>query len=75
MYRLVNKTGLISKKMGHYTLSNYGKVVYHSLNIINRGSESFWALKAMDNNEMSSAVTHRADVGNKCKDRRTANTS
>jgi hypothetical protein len=55
MSRLVNKTGLISKKSGRYTLSNYGKVVYHSLNIINRGSESFWGLKALDNNEMSSA--------------------
>jgi hypothetical protein len=53
--RLVNKTGLISKKNGHYTLSNYGKVVFHSLNIINRGSEYFWALKALDNNEISSA--------------------
>jgi hypothetical protein len=55
MSRLVNKTGLISKKSGHYTLSNYGKVVLHGLNIINRGSESFWGLKALDNNEMSSA--------------------
>jgi predicted transcriptional regulator len=55
MYRLVNKTGLISKKRGHYSLSNYGKVVFHSLNIINRGSEYFWALKALDNTEMSSA--------------------
>ena len=53
--RLVNKTGLILRESGHYTLSNYGKVVYHSLNIINRGSESFWALKALDNTEMSSA--------------------
>jgi hypothetical protein len=55
MYRLVNKTGLISKKRGHYSLSNYGKVVFHSLNIINRGSEYFWPLKALDNTEMSSA--------------------
>jgi predicted transcriptional regulator len=53
--RLVNKTGLVSRKMGRYTLSNYGKVVYHSLNIINRGGECFWALKALDNNEMSSS--------------------
>ena len=55
MSRLVNKTGLISKKSRHYTLSNYGKVVLHSLNIIDRGSECFWALKALDNNEISSA--------------------
>jgi predicted transcriptional regulator len=55
MSRLVNKTGLILKKSGHYTLSNYGKVVFHSLNIINRGSEYFWPLKALDNTEMSSA--------------------
>jgi hypothetical protein len=46
---------LISRKRGHYTLSNYGKVVYHSLNIINRGSKYFWALKALDIDEFSSA--------------------
>ena len=55
MSRLVNKTGLISKKSAGYALSNYGKVVFHSLNIINRGSKYFWALKALDNNEISSA--------------------
>jgi hypothetical protein len=55
MSRLVNKTGLILKISGRYTLSNYGKVVFHSLNIINRGSEYFWPLKALDNTEMSSA--------------------
>jgi hypothetical protein len=55
MYRLVNKTGLILRRSGHYSLSNYGKVVFHSLSIINRGSEYFWSLKALDNTEMSSA--------------------
>jgi hypothetical protein len=55
MSRLMNKAGLISRKRGHYTLSNYGKVVYHSLNIINRGSKYFWALKALDIDEFSSA--------------------
>ena len=54
MSRLVNKTGLISKKRGHYTLSNYGKVVFHSLNIINKASKDFWALKALDTDEISS---------------------
>jgi hypothetical protein len=53
MSRLVNKTGLILRKSGHYTLSNYGKVVFHSLNIINRGSECFWALKALDSTDLS----------------------
>jgi hypothetical protein len=53
MSRLVNKTGLILKKRGHYTLSNYGKVVFHSLNIINRGSKCFWALKALDSTDLS----------------------
>ena len=55
MSRLVNKTGLIFKKSGRYTLSNYGKVVFQGLDIINRGSECFWALKALDKNEISSA--------------------
>jgi hypothetical protein len=55
MSRLVNKTGLILKISGRYTLSNYGKVVFQGLNIINRGGECFWALKALDNTEMSSA--------------------
>jgi hypothetical protein len=50
MSRLINKTGLISRKSGYYGLTNYGKVVYHCLNIINRGSECFWGLKALDNN-------------------------
>jgi hypothetical protein len=54
MSRLVNKTDLISKKHGRYVLSNYGKVVFHSLDIINRGSKYFWALKALDNDEFSS---------------------
>jgi hypothetical protein len=53
MSRLVNKTGLILRNRGHYTLSNYGKVVFHSLNIINRGSECFWALKALDSTDLS----------------------
>lgn len=53
MSRLVNKTGIILRKRGHYTLSNYGKVVFHSLNIINRGSECFWALQALDSTDLS----------------------
>ena len=53
MSRLVNKTGLILRKRGHYALSNYGKVVFHSLNIINRGSGCFWALKALDSTDLS----------------------
>jgi hypothetical protein len=54
MSRLVNKTGLILRKSGHYTVSNYGKVVFHSLNIINRGSKCFWTLKALDKDGISS---------------------
>jgi hypothetical protein len=56
MSRLVNKTGLVLKKRGDYTLSNYGKVVFHSLNIINRGSKCFWALKALDSTDLSPSV-------------------
>ena len=55
MSRLVNKTGLISRKHGRYVLSNYGKVVFHGLNIINRGSKHYWALKALDKDEFSSS--------------------
>ena len=54
--RLVNKTGLISRKHGLYILSNYGRVVFYSLNIINRGSKYFWVLKALDNDEFSSSI-------------------
>jgi hypothetical protein len=50
----VNKTGLISRKHGCYILSNYGRVVFHSLNIIDRGNKCFWVLKALDNDEFSS---------------------
>jgi hypothetical protein len=53
MSRLVNATGLISRKHGRYVLSNYGKVVFYSLNIINKGSKFFWALKALDKEEFS----------------------
>ena len=53
MSKLVNKTGLILRKHGRYVLSNYGKVVFHSLDIINRGSKHFWALKALDKDEFS----------------------
>ena len=55
MSRLVNKTGLISRKSGRYTLSNYGKVVFQGLNIINRGSRCFWTLKALDKDGISSS--------------------
>jgi hypothetical protein len=53
MSKLVNKTGLILRKHGRYVLSNYGKVVFHSLDIINRGSKHFWVLKALDKDEFS----------------------
>jgi hypothetical protein len=55
MSRLVNKTGLISRKHGRYVLSNYGKVVFYSLNIINKASKHFWALKALENDEFSAS--------------------
>lgn len=55
MSRLENKTGLIFKKNGTlYTLSNYGKVVFHSLNIINKARTCFWALKALDGDNLAS---------------------
>jgi predicted transcriptional regulator len=54
--KLVNKTGLVTRKQGRYVLSNYGKVVFHGLNIINRGSKHFWALKALDNDELSNDI-------------------
>jgi hypothetical protein len=53
MSRLVNKTGLVSRKHRRYVLSNYGKVVFHSLDIIKKGSKYFWALNALDNDEFS----------------------
>jgi predicted transcriptional regulator len=56
MSKLVNKTGLVTRKQGCYALSNYGKVIFHSLNIINRGSKHFWALKALDNDEFSNDI-------------------
>lgn len=53
MSRLVNKASLISRKRGSYVLSNYGKVVFHSLDLISRGSKCFWELKALDTDELS----------------------
>jgi hypothetical protein len=54
MSRLVIKTGLVSRKSGSYTLSNYGKVIFQGLKIINRGSKCFWTLKALDKDGISS---------------------
>ena len=65
---LVNKTGLILRKHGRYVLSNYGKVVFHSLDIINRGSKHFWALKALDKDEFSDGeipAEHVSEIGSK----------
>jgi hypothetical protein len=53
MSKLVNTTGLISRKQGHYALTNYGKVVFHSLDILNRGSKRFWALGALDKDALT----------------------
>ena len=53
MSKLVNKTGLISRKHGRYALSNYGKVIFYSLNIMNKAAKHFWALKALDKDEFS----------------------
>jgi hypothetical protein len=36
-----------------YVLSNYGKVVFHSLSMIERGNKHYWALKALDKDELS----------------------
>ena len=55
MSRLVNKTGLVSRNSGSYSLSNYGKVVFQGLKIINRGSRCFWTLKALDKDGISSS--------------------
>jgi predicted transcriptional regulator len=56
MSKLVNKTGLISRKHGRYALSNYGKVVFYSINILIKGAKHFWALKALDNDELSNDI-------------------
>ena len=56
MSKLVNKTGLITRKQGRHVLSNYGKVVFYSLNIMNKGAKHFWALKALDNDELSNDI-------------------
>lgn len=68
MSKLVNKTGLILRKHGRYVLSNYGKVVFHSLDIINRGSKHFWALKALDKDEFSDGdipAEHVKEIGSR----------
>ena len=47
MSKLVNTTGLISRKQGHYVLTNYGKVVFHSLDILNRRKQAFLGLRKL----------------------------
>lgn len=54
MHNLVSKTGLISRKHGHYALSNYGKVVFYCINIMSKGRKYFWRLKALEVDELRS---------------------
>jgi hypothetical protein len=62
MAKLVNKTGLISRKNGYYILSNYGKVVYYSLSILTKGTMFFWALKALDNENFVTSNIPREQI-------------
>lgn len=62
MAKLVNKTGLISRKNGYYILSNYGKVVFYSLYILTKGSTFFWALKALDNENFVTSDIPREQI-------------
>jgi hypothetical protein len=62
MAKLVNKTGLISRKNGYYILSNYGKVVFYSLYILTKGSSFFWALKALDNENFVTSDIPREQI-------------
>lgn len=62
MAKLVNKTGLISRKNGSYILSNYGKVVFYSLYILTKGSTFFWALKALDNENFVTSDIPREQI-------------
>jgi predicted transcriptional regulator len=50
------KTGLIQRVKGHFSLTNFGTIVYHAQLIVEAGVNNYWKLKAIDSIEKSGVI-------------------
>ena len=42
------KIGIITRKSGKYSLTSFGKIVYHAQNLIDTALNNYWRLSALD---------------------------
>ncbi len=55
MSRLL-KIGIITRKSGKYSLTSFGKIVYHAQDLIDTGLNNYWRLSALDSLGMIDAL-------------------
>jgi hypothetical protein len=55
MSRLL-KVGIISRKSGKYSLTSFGKIVYHAQDLIDTALNNYWRLSALDSLGMIDAL-------------------
>ena len=55
MSRLL-KIGIITRKSGKYSLTSFGKIVYHAQDLIDTGLNNYWRLSALDSLGMINAL-------------------
>ena len=55
MSRLM-KIGIISRKSGKYSLTSFGKIVYHAQDLIDTALNNYWRLSALDSLGMINAL-------------------
>jgi DNA-binding PadR family transcriptional regulator len=57
----LKKANLIAKHTKHYNLTNLGKIVWNSLQIIDKSVQLQWALNALDAIQMTNGETNSRD--------------
>ena len=55
MSRLL-KIGVINRKSGKYSLTSFGKIVYHAQDLVDTGLNNYWRLSALDSLGMIDAL-------------------
>ena len=50
------KIGIITRKSGKYSLTSFGKIVYHAQDLIDTGLNNYWRLSALDSLGMIDAL-------------------
>ena len=55
MSRLL-KIGIITRKSGKYSLTSFGKIVYHAQDLVDTGLNNYWRLSALDSLGMIDAL-------------------